>query len=519
MADPLISLDTEHAAVQPGGQARVTLTVTNPGNLVEGFWLQVLGPAAAWAEVVPPEITVYPQQDATAAVIFSPPSDNSAPSGLLPFGVLASSTLDANSSAAAEGDLEIGALHSLQAKIIPVTSTGRWRGRHVIQLSNWGNAPAQLQLVATNADDALSFYLSPAYVDLPPGGQATVRLSARTKRPFLRGTPVRIPFQVIGEPLDGGSQPPPATPYGDPSRPVIDAALNQKPIVSKGVLTAVAVLLAGIIAAVAFVLTRPDPGALPLAPRGSPPKGVLRILGTNADSITLEWDRVDLADKYTLQQVDPTGRTVSSADPLDAALNTATITDLPPQTQVCFRLTVTRDGIEGPPSEVVCGTTTAAAPTASPAPTPTPTPTPSATESSSAPPSQTPSPTPTSTSPSPTSTFSPGDPNTDPVMNQQWIAVAAVHPKSVAESDVESHLSQLVTAGLDAKYLDTRFYPRLVQYSTTPPPVTTPVPEGEWVVFLGPFPTQAEADVECLSIIDAQDGIGQCFTAQPDPPQ
>ena len=37
MADPLISLDTEHASAQPGGQARVTVTVTNPGNRGRGL--------------------------------------------------------------------------------------------------------------------------------------------------------------------------------------------------------------------------------------------------------------------------------------------------------------------------------------------------------------------------------------------------------------------------------------------------------------------------------------------------
>lgn len=505
MADPLITLDTAHASVQPGGQVRVTVTVTNTGHLVEGFWLQVLGPAAAWAEIVPPEISVYPREEATAVAIFSPPSDSSAPSGLQPFGVLASSMLDASSSAAAEADLEIGELHSLQAKIIPATSTGRWRGRHVIQLSNYGNSPAQLQLVAADPDEALGFYLSPTHVDLPPGGTATVRLSARTKHPFLRGNPIRIPFKVIGEPFDGGAQQPPGLPYGDPSRPVMDAALNQKPILSRGVLSLLALLLAGIVAAVAFVLTRPDPGELVLAPRGSPPKGVLQVVGTTPGSITLAWDRVDLAEKYTLQQVDPTGRTVSRADPLDAALNTATVTGLAAQTQACFRLTVTRSSIEGPPSEVVCGTTTEAEPTPAPSPTETPT-EPTPTPSSSTP------------SPSPTPTFSPGDPNTDPVMRQQWIAVAAVLPKTVAESDVQIHVSQLVAAGLDAKYLDSRFYPRLALFSATPPPTSTPAPEGEWVVFLGPFPTQADADAQCPVMIAAQGGIGQCFTGQPDPP-
>lgn len=510
MADPLISLDTEHASVQPGGQVRLTVTITNTGTLVEGFWLQVLGPAAAWAEVVPPELSVYPQQDATAAVIISPPADTTVPSGTLAFGVLASSTLDATSSAAAEGDLEIGELHSLQAKIIPVTSTGRWRGRHVIQLSNWGNSSAELRMVPSNPDDALGFYVNPEYVELPPRGHATVRLSARTKAPFLRGTPVRVPFQVVGEPLDGGSQPPPATPYGDPSRPVIDAALNQKPILSTGVLTLLALLLAGIVAVVAFALTRPDPGQLTLAPRGAPPKGVLRVVSTTADSVTLEWDRVDSAEKYTLQQVDPTGRTVSRADPLDKALTTATITALPPQTQVCFRLLVTRSGIDGPPSEVVCGTTATAAPTPEPTPTPAPSSTaPSPPSSSTPPPTSTPSP-----------TFSPGDPNTDPVMKQQWIAIIDVLPKTVQESDVRIGVDQLVAAGLDAKYLDSRFYPRMLINNPTPSPLPTPAaPDSDWIQFVGPFPSQVDAEVMCPKIIEAKNGVGTCTVAQPDPPQ
>jgi hypothetical protein len=511
MADPLISLDTEHAAVQPGGQVRVTVTITNTGNLVEGFWLQVLGPAAAWAEVVPPEISVYPQQDATAAVIFSPPSDGSALSGLLPFGVLASSTLDATSSAAAEGDLEIGELHSLQAKIIPVTSTGRWRGRHVVQLSNWGNSQAQLQMVARDPDDALGFYVSPSYVDLPPGGQATVRLSARTKRPFLRGTPVRVPFQVIGEPLDDGGQPPPTVPYGDPSRPVIDAALNQKPILSRGVLTLLVLLVAGAVALVAFALTRRETPVPALYPRGAPPKGVLRVVAVTPSSVSLAWDPVALAERYDLQQVDRATNNVIKNDPLDAALTGTDVVGLPPEKDVCFRLTVTRAKTTGPPSDLVCAKTAATPVTPTPAPTPAPTPT--APVTTAAP---TPAPTPTTSASSPTPTFSPGDPNTDPIMKQQWITVADVLPKTVAESDVQLHVQQLSDAGVPAKYLDSVHYGRMVLYSTTPPPVPTPTPEGSWVVFVGPFLTQPDADAVCSQVIAAQSSA-TCFTAQPDP--
>ena len=326
MADPLISLETDRVSVQPGGQARVGVTVTNPGTQVEGYWLQVLGPSGAWAEVVPPEVSVYPQEEASATVVFSPPSGAEAPGGVHPFGVIARSTLDPQASAAAEGDVEVGEVHGLQAKIIPVTSAGRWRGRHVIKLSNWGNAPAQLRMTAANPDDALGFYLSPELVYLPPRAEATVRLTARARHPFLRGSPVRLPFQVVGEPVDAAPGPPPPGPgYGDPSRPVVDAALNQKAILSAGVITLLALLVAGIIALVAFMLLRPPSAAETLASRGSPPKPQFRVVSTGPDNVVLAWDRVELAERYNLQYVDPTTDNVNKVEALDGALTGKTV--------------------------------------------------------------------------------------------------------------------------------------------------------------------------------------------------
>ena len=46
--------------------------------------------------------------------------------------------------------------------------------------------------------------------------------------------------------------------YGDPSRPVVDAALSQKPILSKGLVTLMVLLLAGIIALIAYLQLKPE---------------------------------------------------------------------------------------------------------------------------------------------------------------------------------------------------------------------------------------------------------------------
>jgi hypothetical protein len=96
--------------------------------------------------------------------------------------------------------------------------------------------------------------------------------------------------------------------------------------------------------------------------------------------------------------------------------------------------------------------------------------------------------------------------------------VAAVQPKTVAESDVQLHVQQLTAAGLPAKYLDSVHYPRMLLFTSTPPPTSTPPAEGQWIVFLGPFTTQADADVQCPLINEAQGGTS-CITGQPDPPQ
>ena len=99
-------------------------------------------------------------------------------------------------------------------------------------------------------------------------------------------------------------------------------------------------------------------------------------------------------------------------------------------------------------------------------------------------------------------------------MKQAWIAVAAVLPKSAqgAEAQAQAQVEALTRSGFQAKYLDTRFYPRLLLGGTTPPSAPT---EESFLVFVGPFPTQIDAENQCTAI----PSTGQpCVAAQPDPP-
>jgi TIR domain/SPOR domain len=106
--------------------------------------------------------------------------------------------------------------------------------------------------------------------------------------------------------------------------------------------------------------------------------------------------------------------------------------------------------------------------------------------------------------------YIPGDPNNDPVMNQAWIAVVAELPRSIdSEAEAQLRVTELAGSGLPARYLDTRFYPRLLLGGTPPA-------KGSFLVFVGPFETQAEAENMCAEIAGT---TGEdCFPAQPDPP-
>ncbi len=167
--------------------------------------------------------------------------------------MLARSTVD-DASASAEGDVEVGEEYSLQATPVPVMSTGRWRGRHKITIVNYGNTTAHVALVASDPDDALGFLLRPQNLVIPNGGSGHAQLWARTRRPVLRGSPTRLPFTVTVERADVPPPPGPPPPVSTPQRPVIQAALNQQPILDRGVMLIGALLLIGLVAGAVYTL-------------------------------------------------------------------------------------------------------------------------------------------------------------------------------------------------------------------------------------------------------------------------
>lgn len=519
MADPVVELEPVTTAVEPGGQTRVVVTVVNEGNIVEGYRVEVLdeldtpgrggrevaGPAS-WFEVLPvdgagsgegaaagsrvPDLTVYPGQQGTVVVVFSPPVGVRAPGGSCAFAVRVTSVVDADASTVVEGMLEIGKVSALQAKIVPVTSTGRWRGKHLIELSNWGNTPAELRVVAEDPDRALGFLVRPETVTLPVGASAQVRLKARTRKPVLRGQAPRLPFTVRAEPASGvpadgalgrpgmlGSGMPLPGALPDPHTAVVDGAFNQKPILTAGVMLGAGLVLVGAVGLTAYGLMQRGEPAPTFAELGVPDTPQVSVEATGPEAVRVSWIPIDKVEGYKLFQLDSQGAATSETE-LAPELGATPIEGLDPQQEYCFTMAAVRGEVQSPQSPPACVTTLAA-------PAPEATDGPGATDAEATDPA--------ATDPSETGGQTAGGEPGGQAPGQTGEATGAA-TETGAETDTGEPTGQESTGSPSGP--------------TTAPPVVPAFAPGEWAAVLGVFPSVGPGEFGADQLVTSLDEAG-----------
>ena len=364
--DPVVTVDDANVSVEPGGQATVRVRVRNRSSIVEGFRIDVVGEAAGWAQLYPAELEVRPLEEAETVVIFSPPAGIASRAGQVPFGVRAVSQVDPTASAVGEGDLRVGSVALSQATVTPVTSHGRFSGKHRIEMANWGNSSVRLHLEVSDPDETLGFLLVPDVLDLPIGTTGRARLKVRVRKPFFRGMPVRRPFRVVGRPIgpgDATSTPPtgPAPQFGlDPTQPTVDGAFEQRPILGRATVLLVlgAVVAAGVIG---WLGTRSDgdPGAERVAP---PAPDAFTAQPLSHDTVRLTWQPGERVDSYKVFTVDPA--TVQDPEPrardivdVPGDQGELDMGELEPETQYCFQLAAVRNELTSTRSDAQCVST------------------------------------------------------------------------------------------------------------------------------------------------------------------
>ena len=132
------------------------------------------------------------------------------------------------------------------------------------------------------------------------------RLWARTRRPVLRGSPTRLAFTVTVERADVPPPPGPPPPVSTPQRPVMQAALNQQPILSRGVMLIGALLMIGLVAGAVYTLNGPKSNESAYQDVSKPRSPTLvAVQPTGPTTATVTWEPVSDVGGYKVKLIDP----------------------------------------------------------------------------------------------------------------------------------------------------------------------------------------------------------------------
>ena len=190
-------------SVEPGGQSVMRLAVVNPSTVVDIFDLAVLGPLAPHATAEPPELHLFPGQQAEATVVLRLPADTRL-FGPTPVGVKVTSRDQPAESTVVEATVEVGGAPKVQITLHPRRHEGGRHSHHQLVVDNTGNVAASVQLSGLDpAEEHLSVSVRPQEVTVAPGTAvtATVRVTANHFCPGMDRA-----FQVVAEVVGQGIQ-------------------------------------------------------------------------------------------------------------------------------------------------------------------------------------------------------------------------------------------------------------------------------------------------------------------------
>lgn len=243
----------------PGDEASIDLTVHNSGDIVEGYRLEPVGPLAAWTELRPDRLSLYPGTSGTVTLVVRPPRSAEVRAGEVPVGVRVLPSERPDTAVVPEATVVVAPFVELDAALVPQVRKRRRRAKYTVELDGLGNVPLVVSVAGTEAGEQLRFRTRPDRHTLGPGDATAVELVVRSRKLRWFGRPVHHPFQVVVDAESAlvddalGLQVPSAT-EPPPSR-TLDGTFTQLPVFPRWLLALLAALLALLLAW--FALLRP----------------------------------------------------------------------------------------------------------------------------------------------------------------------------------------------------------------------------------------------------------------------
>lgn len=238
-----VATDTRLLEVDPGATAAVVVEVVNTGEVIDGITARIIGIADQFVTAQPALLPLFPEASGQVTLSLAVPATH--PAGRHPLTVEVVSHGARLPSQFLDVDMDVSARPALRLAATPRVLRARRGGRFILELTNEGNIPLDINLKAVDADRAARSEFVPASLRIEAGAVAPVLLTLRGPRMFT-GAEIDRTVTVEASARRVDVMPDPTTEAEVQTVQEVTVRLRQRPLVSRGMLTAL--ILASIVA-------------------------------------------------------------------------------------------------------------------------------------------------------------------------------------------------------------------------------------------------------------------------------
>lgn len=245
---------TEHRLVtaNPGETVEVRVDVVNTGDLIEGVTAHLIGLPDGQISVEPQLLPLFPDSQGQITLSVGVPTHQ--PAGMHPLTVAVVSHGSGSPTQHVDIDLSVSARPGIKMSPDPQAIRSKRSGRFVLNIENSGNVALDASLSSTQEDKRTKTRFTPETVHVEPGVSTPVILTVKGPRMFTGAETDRM--VAVGLVAKRAHTIPAMdeTETGPELERETQVRLRQKPLVSRGLLTALILLVIVCLWAAIFLL-------------------------------------------------------------------------------------------------------------------------------------------------------------------------------------------------------------------------------------------------------------------------
>jgi hypothetical protein len=250
-----VDVTPRQAAVIPGQQHPVTITITNTGTVIGGYTVRILGADPGWVTLDAEQISLFPDESRTLVATVTPPQG--IPAGARRLAIQVRELTPPESSSITEIDLTVPSAKSMQLRVDPLAVTAGRSATFSLVIENTGNTPIDGVLAGDDPENKVGFRFEPERVRLSPGEHSVVDMRAKARRHVTGSPAVRMLGVYLDElppdPFFDGPDPDRPPPVRGEREALANATFVQRALLSRGPLSLLGLLAA--ITVFAIVIT------------------------------------------------------------------------------------------------------------------------------------------------------------------------------------------------------------------------------------------------------------------------